>query len=128
MASNNRSIRERARRLQRRHRRVRKRVSGTADRPRLVVHRSHKNMQGQIVDDLEGRVLLGVSTLDPELRKVREDAETDKKALGREAGKLLAARAKAAGVESVVFDRGGYLYHGRVAAFAEGAREGGLKF
>ncbi|HSM36954.1 MAG TPA: 50S ribosomal protein L18 [Longimicrobiales bacterium] len=128
MASNNRSIRERARRLQRRHRRVRKRISGTADRPRLVVHRSHKNMQGQIVDDLEGRVLLGVSTLDPELRKVREDAETDKKVLGREAGKLLAARAKAAGVESVVFDRGGYLYHGRVAAFAEGAREGGLKF
>jgi large subunit ribosomal protein L18 len=128
MASNNRSIRERARRLRRRHRRVRKRVSGTADRPRLVVHRSHKNMQGQIVDDLEGRVLLGVSTLDPELRKLRGDAETDKKALGREAGKLLAARAKAAGVESVVFDRGGYLYHGRVAAFAEGAREGGLKF
>jgi large subunit ribosomal protein L18 len=80
------------------------------------------------VDDLEGRVLLGVSTLDPELRKHREDAETDKTALGREAGKLLAARAKDAGVESVVFDRGGYLYHGRVAAFAEGAREGGLKF
>ncbi len=128
MAGTNRSIRERARRLARRHRRVRKRVEGTAGRPRLVVHRSHKNMQGQLVDDLAGRVILGVSTLDPELRELREDAETSKSALGREAGKLLAARAQDAGVESVVFDRGGYLYHGRVAAFAEGAREGGLKF
>ena len=128
MAGTNRSIRERARRLARRHRRVRKRVEGTEERPRLVVHRSHKNMQGQLVDDRAGHVLLGVSTLDPELRKHRSDADTSKTVLGREAGKLLAARAREAGVETVVFDRGGYLYHGRVAAFAEGAREGGLKF
>ncbi len=128
MARNRKGIRDRVRRLARRHRRVRTRVTGTAERPRLVVHRSHKNIQGQIVDDIAGRVLLGVSTLAPELRDRRGDGETDKSALGREAGKLLAERAKEAGVEAVVFDRGGYLYHGRVAAFAEGAREGGLKF
>lgn len=126
MAGNRKGIRDRVRRLARRHRRVRKRVTGTAERPRLVVHRSHKNIQGQIVDDSAGRVILGVSTLAPELREKR--GEGDKSALGREAGKLLAERAKEAGVEAVVFDRGGYLYHGRVAAFAEGAREGGLKF
>ncbi|HUG02189.1 MAG TPA: 50S ribosomal protein L18 [Longimicrobiales bacterium] len=128
MAGSQRSISERARRLARRHRRVRKRVSGTADRPRLVVHRSHKNIQGQLVDDITGRVIVGVSTLAPELKEKRSDDDIDKSALGREAGKLLAERAREAGVESVVFDRGGYLYHGRVAAFAEGAREGGLKF
>lgn len=119
---------DRARRLARRHRRVRRRIAGTAERPRLVVHRSHKNIHGQIVDDDAGKVLLGVSTLAPELRERRGDDGVDKTALGKEAGKLLAERAKKAGIESVVFDRGGYLYHGRVAAFAEGAREGGLKF
>lgn len=109
-----------------RHRRVRRRVSGTAERPRLVVHRSNKNMSAQIADDVEGKVLLGVSTLAPELKDARESAT--KKDLAKAAGKLIAEKAKAAGITKVVFDRGGYLYHGRIAAFAEGAREGGLEF
>ena len=112
----------------RRHNRVRRRVIGSADRPRLVVHRSHKNVQGQLTDDLAGKVLLGVSTLAPELKELRESEDGNKTALSKAAGKLLAERAKAAGITKVVFDRGGYLYHGRVAAFAEGAREGGLEF
>ncbi len=116
-------------RLRRRHRRVRKKVFGTAERPRLVVHRSHKNIQGQIVDDVAGNVLVGVSSLAPEVRQLRTEGEgSSKRALSHAAGKLLAERAKAAGVSRVVFDRGGYIYHGRVAAFADGAREGGLEF
>ncbi len=113
---------------QRRHRRVRRKVEGTAERPRLVVHRSLKNMQGEITDDLAGRVLLGVSTLDPELKALRDKEDTKKAALCKAAGKLLAERAKQKGIQRVVFDRGGFLYHGRIAAFAEGAREGGLEF
>lgn len=113
---------------ERRHRRVRKKVSGTLDRPRLAVHRSLKNMQGQITDDLSGKVLLGISTLAPELQARKGDGEMTKAQLSREAGKLLAERALEAGIKRVVFDRGGYLYHGRIAAFAEGAREGGLEF
>jgi len=112
---------------QRRHRRVRRKVLGTPERLRLVVHRSHKNIQGHVVDDIAGRVLLGVSTLAPELAQLRADG-AKKTELSRAAGKLLAEKARAAGVTKVVFDRGGYLYHGRVAAFAEGAREGGLEF
>ena len=112
----------------RRHRRVRRRVIGSLERPRLVVHRSSKNIQGQLTDDLSGRVLIGVSTLAPELKELRASDEGSKKALSKAAGKLLAERAHAAGIKKVVFDRGGYLYHGRVAAFAEGAREGGLEF
>lgn len=112
----------------RRHARVRRRVEGTAERPRLVVHRSSKNVQGQLTDDLAGKVLLGISTLAPELKELRDSEEGSKTALSKAAGKLLAERAKAAGITKVVFDRGGYLYHGRVAAFAEGAREGGLEF
>jgi large subunit ribosomal protein L18 len=112
----------------RRHRRVRRRVSGSAERPRLVVHRSIKNMQGQIIDDGSGKVLLGISTLSPDLKELRDSDEGKKTALSKAAGKLLAERAKAAGITRVVFDRGGYLYHGRIAAFAEGAREGGLEF
>lgn len=112
----------------RRHRRVRKKVLGTPERLRLVIHRSNKNMQGHLVNDFTGQVLLGASTLAPELAVVRADEESDKTALCRAAGKLLAERAQAAGVSTVVFDRGGCLYHGRVAAFAQGAREGGLKF
>jgi large subunit ribosomal protein L18 len=112
----------------RRHRRVRTKVVGTAERPRLVVHRSLKHIQGHIVDDVSGRTLLGISTTSPELMKLRGGDETDKTALSREAGKRIAEKAKEAGIEQVVFDRGGYLYHGRVAAFAEGAREGGLQF
>jgi large subunit ribosomal protein L18 len=119
---------DREQQRQRRHRRVRRKVVGTAERPRLVVHRSHKNMQGQIADDVSNRVLLGVSTLSPELRELRDGDESSKTALCRAAGKLLAEKARAAGITRVVFDRGGYIYHGRIAAFAEGAREGGLEF
>ena len=125
MAASNRAIERRERRY-RRHRRVRKKVVGTAERPRLVVYRSLKHMQGELVDDIGGRVFLGASTLSPELKELRGKAT--KTELSRAAGKLLAERAKAAGITRVVFDRGGYLYHGRVAAFAEGAREGGLEF
>lgn len=111
-----------------RHRRVRRRVSGSSERPRLVVHRSSKNMSAQVVDDVAGKVLLGVSTLAPELKDLRSKDETKKRDLAKAAGKLVAEKAKAAGITKVVFDRGGYLYHGRIAAFAEGAREGGLEF
>jgi large subunit ribosomal protein L18 len=112
----------------RRHNRVRRRVVGSAERPRLVVHRSVKNIQGQITDDTSGKVLMGVSTLAPELKSLRGGESGTKTALSKAAGKLLAEKAQAAGIKQVVFDRGGYLYHGRVAAFAEGAREGGLEF
>ena len=115
--------------LRRRHQRVRRKVKGTAERPRLVVHRSLKNMQGQLADDVAGRILLGVSTQAPELDAQRSSEEGGSKTeLSRAAGKLLAERARAVGITKVVFDRGGYVYHGRVAAFAKGAREGGLEF
>lgn len=114
--------------LKRRHRRVRRKVAGTTARPRLVVHRSSKNIQAHIADDSTGRVLLGISTQTKELNELRGSDEGTKSALARAAGKLLAEKAKAAGITQVVFDRGGYVYHGRVAAFAEGAREGGLDF
>ena len=119
---------ERERRRVRRHRRVRKKIMGTAERPRLVVHRSNKNMQGQIVDDVAGKVLVGIATNVGELQARKSSDGLKKTDLGKEAGKLLAERAKEAGITKVVFDRGGYIYHGRVAAFAEGAREGGLDF
>ena len=119
---------ERERRRVRRHRRVRKKIMGTAERPRLVVHRSRKNMQGQIVDDVAGKVLVGIATNVGELQARKSSDGLKKSDLGKEAGKLLAERAKEAGITKVVFDRGGYIYHGRVAAFAEGAREGGLDF
>jgi large subunit ribosomal protein L18 len=127
MRNNKRTNRSETQRL-RRHRRVRRKVTGTPERPRLAVHRSLKHIQAQLVDDVNGRVLAGISTTSAELAKLRSGGESDKTALSREAGKRMAEKAKAAGVETVVFDRGGYLYHGRVAAFAEGAREGGLKF
>jgi large subunit ribosomal protein L18 len=114
--------------LKRRHRRVRRKVVGTTERPRLVIHRSSKNMQAHIADDTSGRVLLGISTQAKELETLRGSDEGTKTAQARAAGKLLGEKAKAAGITRVVFDRGGYLYHGRVAAFAEGAREGGLEF
>lgn len=119
---------QRAQQLNRRHSRVRRKVVGTAVRPRLVVHRSLKNIQGHIADDASGKVLVGVSTLAAELRAQRGGEAGSKTALAKAAGKLLAEKAKAAGITQVVFDRGGYQYHGRVAAFAEGAREGGLEF
>ena len=121
-------VKERESRRERRHQRVRRKVAGSAERPRLVVHRSLKHMQGHVVDDETGRVLAGVSTLVPELKDERGNDEATKTSLSKAAGKLLAERAQKAGVKKVVFDRGGYVYHGRVAAFAEGAREGGLEF
>jgi large subunit ribosomal protein L18 len=114
--------------LKRRHRRVRRKIAGTTARPRLVIHRSSKNVQAHIADDTAGKVLLGISTLSPELKELRASDEGTKTALARAAGRLLAEKAKAAGIAKVVFDRGGYVYHGRVAAFAAGAREGGLEF
>jgi large subunit ribosomal protein L18 len=110
----------------RRHRRVRAKVTGTQERPRLVVHRSLNHVEGQVIDDVAGRTLVGMSTLAPELREQR--AEQTKSEASHAAGKALAEKARAQGITRVVFDRGGYIYHGRVKAFAEGAREGGLEF
>ena len=107
---------------QRRHRRVRGKVFGTAERPRLVVFRSNRGIEAQVVDDLEGKTLAAASWLN---LKSFKGSKTEQAA---EVGKLLAQNAKGAGVETVVFDRGGYLYHGRVKALADAAREGGLKF
>lgn len=107
----------------RRHQRVRNKVSGTASRPRLVTTRSNRHMFAQVVDDTEGKTLVWASTMEPELRA--SDAKKTEKA--HQVGSLIAQRAKEAGIEEVVFDRGGNKYHGRVAAVAEGAREGGLK-
>ena len=108
----------------RRHNRLRKRVSGTPERPRLVVNRSARHLHVQVVDDTAGRTLVSASTMDASLR----GAEGDKSALARQVGTLIADRAKAAGVSTVVFDRGGNRYAGRIAALADGAREGGLDF
>jgi len=108
----------------RRHLRVRKKISGTSVRPRLVVSRSTRHVVVQIVDDSAGRTLVSASSMDAGVRSV----DGDKTARARAVGKLVAERAKAAGIESVVFDRGGNRYHGRIAALAEGAREGGLEF
>ncbi|HVX31780.1 MAG TPA: 50S ribosomal protein L18 [Solirubrobacterales bacterium] len=106
----------------RRRRRVRSRVSGTAERPRLSVYRSNKGVFAQLIDDRAGHTLAAVNWIEPELKSLTATAQA------RRAGELLAERAKAAGIETCVFDRGGYQYHGRVKALAEGAREGGLKF
>ncbi|WP_371688624.1 50S ribosomal protein L18 [Micromonospora sp. KC207] len=108
----------------RRHFRVRKNVSGTAERPRLVVTRSLRHIVAQVVDDTRGHTLASASTLDASLR----GTEGDKSALAGKVGALLAERAKAAGVSKVVFDRGGNRYAGRVAALADAAREAGLEF
>jgi large subunit ribosomal protein L18 len=107
----------------RRHRRIRGKVSGTAERPRLVVFRSNRGIEAQLVDDREGRTLASASWLG--LKKSFTGNKTEQAA---EVGKLLAANAKKAGVGACVFDRGGYLFHGRVKALADGAREGGLQF
>jgi large subunit ribosomal protein L18 len=106
----------------RRRRRVRAKVRGSAARPRLSVYRSNRGVFAQLVDDDSGKTIAGISWTEDELRKLGP-LERSKRA-----GELLAERAKAAGVETCVFDRGGYRYHGRVRALAEGAREGGLKF
>ncbi|HEX6197779.1 MAG TPA: 50S ribosomal protein L18 [Jiangellaceae bacterium] len=107
----------------RRHLRVRKKVSGTAARPRLVVTRSLRHMVAQVVDDATSRTLVSASTMEAGLRGM----DGDKTAKARKVGELVAERAKATGIEQVVFDRAGNHYHGRVAAVADGAREGGLK-
>ena len=106
----------------RRRRRVRAKVNGTAERPRLSVYRSNRGIFAQLIDDTEGKTLAAVNWIEPELRKLTASEQAKK------AGELLADRAKAAGVETCVFDRGGYQYHGRVKALADGAREGGLAF
>ena len=111
-----------------RHARIRQKVWGTAERPRLVVFRSLRNLEGQIVNDDVGHTLIGLSTLSPALDNFETDKQNVKLEKARAAGLLLAEQATEQGVKEVVFDRGGYKYHGRVMAFAEGAREGGLKF
>ncbi|HHY07799.1 MAG: 50S ribosomal protein L18 [Lawsonella sp.] len=108
----------------RRHARLRKKVVGTAERPRMVVNRSSRNIHVQIIDDLAGHTLAAASSVEADVRA----QEGDKKAKAAKVGELVAARAKAAGISEVVFDRGGYKYHGRIAALADAAREGGLKF
>jgi large subunit ribosomal protein L18 len=106
----------------RRHRRIRGKISGTAERPRLVVFRSNKGISAQLIDDDSGKTLAGASWVG------LKSFSGNKTEQATEVGKALAAAAKEAGVETCVFDRGGYLYHGRVKALAEGAREGGLRF
>ena len=107
----------------RRHKRVRGKISGTAARPRLNVYRSAKNIYAQVIDDVNGVTICAASTLDKEI-----EGYGGNKDAAFEVGKLIAARAAEKNIEEVVFDRGGYVYHGRVAALADGAREGGLKF
>ena len=106
-----------------RHVRVRAKVSGTPERPRLNVYRSNANIYAQIIDDVAGVTLVSASTLEKDF-----EGATGNKEAARKVGQLIAERAKAKGIDTVVFDRGGYLYHGRVAELAEGAREGGLEF
>ncbi|HVL28348.1 MAG TPA: 50S ribosomal protein L18 [Acidimicrobiales bacterium] len=109
----------------RRHRRVRKLVRGTAQRPRLAVFRSNKHITAQVIDDVAGRTLAAASTVEADLRS---GGPTGNKAAAARVGQLVGERARAAGVTKVVFDRGGNLYHGRVAAVADAAREAGLEF
>ncbi len=106
----------------RRRRRVRARITGTSERPRLSVYRSNRGIFAQLIDDGKGHTVAAVNWIEPELRKLTASEQA------KRAGELLAERAKAAGVETCVFDRGGYQYHGRVKALADGAREGGLVF
>ncbi len=111
---------------QRRHRRIRKRVIGLPERPRLCVHRSDKHLYAQIIDDFQGRVLVGISTLDPALRKRLPTGGNVEAAV--QLGRRVAEAAKQQGISRVVFDRGGHIYHGRIKALADAAREGGLEF
>jgi large subunit ribosomal protein L18 len=105
------------------HRRIRKKISGTAERPRLAVHFSNLNVYAQLIDDIAGKTLAAASTLDKEI-----EAKGASIATAQAVGKLVADRAKGAKIETVVFDRGGHLFHGKVKALADAAREGGLKF
>jgi large subunit ribosomal protein L18 len=108
------------------HVRMRKRMSGTAERPRLCVHRSTRHIRAQVVDDLSGRTLVSASSLDTEVKSIIKGGGNI--AASKVVGKMVAERARANGIDKVVFDRGGYQYHGRVQALAEAAREAGLKF
>ena len=108
----------------RRHARLRKKVAGTAERPRLMVNRSSRHIHVQLIDDLSGTTLAAASSIEADVRAV----DGDKKAVSTRVGQLIAERAKAAGISEVVFDRGGYTYGGRIAALADAAREGGLTF
>lgn len=120
MATKTRAARER------RHRRIRRKISGTAERPRLNVYRSLDHIYAQVIDDVAGHTLVAASTVDQALAaELRDKSKKEQAAL---VGKAVAERAREKGVTSVVFDRGGYIYHGRVRALAEGAREGGLEF
>jgi len=116
---------DRKRSLLRRHRRIRKRITGTPERPRLFVRRSNRNLQASLIDDLAGKTLLTLTTAS---REFQSEESGDKKAQAGRLGALMAEKAKEKGIEKVVFDRGGHPYHGRVRVFAEKAREGGLKF
>jgi large subunit ribosomal protein L18 len=109
-----------------RHLRIRAKVRGTADQPRLCVFRSLKNIYAQIIDDLQGHTLAAASSIDPETRG--ETIDKNKTEQAKVVGSLLAKRASSAGIKSVIFDRGGYKYHGRVKSLAEAARQGGLRF
>jgi large subunit ribosomal protein L18 len=109
---------------QRRKAHIRKRVEGTVERPRLSVYRSLKHIYAQVIDDATGKTLAAASTLSPELK----DGKGKKKELAKQVGKLVAKKCQEAKIAAVVFDRNGFMYHGRIAAVAEGAREGGLKF
>jgi large subunit ribosomal protein L18 len=119
------STKDKQRALARRHHRVRKRVSGTASRPRLAVHRSNRHIVAQVIDDRAGRTLAAASSVEA---AVRGSGPTGNKSAAATVGRLVAERARAAGVTSVVFDRGGFLYHGRIAAVADAARQAGLEF
>jgi len=109
-----------------RHKRIRVKLSGTAERPRLSVHRTNKHIYAQLIDDTTGLTLASGGTIEKDLREKFEHGGNVDSA--KEIGKLIAERAKKAGIEEVVFDRGGFLYHGRIAALADAAREGGLLF
>ena len=109
-----------------RHARVRKKISGTTERPRLCVYRSNAPIYAQIIDDAKGMTLVAASTVEKDL--AAQIGEMDKKGAAKLVGKTIAERAEAAGIKTVVFDRGGYIYTGRVAELAAGAREGGLDF
>jgi large subunit ribosomal protein L18 len=109
----------------RRHRRVRKKITGTAERPRLAVYRSNKHITVQLINDLDGHTVASASTVEPDQRKLGTGSNVD---AAKRIGTLVAERAKAAGVTKVVYDRGGFIYHGRVAAAADAAREAGLEF
>ena len=121
------SNRERTLRI-RRHSRVRSKVAGTAERPRLAVNRSHRHISAQVIDDLAGRTLVAASSVEPGLREALGTAGGGNVTGAEAVGRLLASRAKDAGITRVVFDRGGFAYHGRVAALADAARDEGLEF